>query len=203
MGGVMQAHNSGQYIVYADHSHTGVGTSLNDSSASPRATMTMFRGQRIALASLRLAAAVRAPASGTAPRGQAVILRTAPARDPLDLLAPEVRRALPVSRPCEATFEWLADNSPRSLSNLIGSGLLRPADLTFAAEALGRSSDSALVRSTLVDLLCHESAVVREGAIYGLSNHLDDAVRALLQRIAAEDPSTAVRDVARDAYERA
>ena len=51
---------------------------------------------------------------------------------------------------------------------------LRPSDLTFVAEALGRLQDSDNARSVLIRLLGHEAALVREGAIYGLSHHLND-----------------------------
>lgn len=202
MGGAVQSANSGQYVVYADHSRTGVGTSLNDSSASPRATMTMFRGQKLAGLSLHVAHPSTRTTTGTATRPPVLIIRAPRVRDPLEFLPHDIRSALPVAAPCEATFEWLADHAPTSLAALIDAGTLSVADLTFAAEAMGRISDAALVRATLVKLLGHPSAVIREGALYGLMNHLDDGVRALLLRLASEDPSPAVRDIARDAHER-
>ena len=100
--------------------------------------------------------------------------------------------------PCEAAFEFLADNHPSELIGLIVSNRLGPTDLTFAAEIAGRLSDGAAVRRTLLPLLMHDDAVVREGAIYGLALHADETVRAALIRNSACDPSPAVRQAAAD-----
>lgn len=101
--------------------------------------------------------------------------------------------------PCEAAFEFILGDNPRQLAQLIVAKNLRPGDLTFAAEILGRSADSQLVRSVLVPLLQHAEAVVREGAIYGLTRHLDDPTKSELRRIAESDRSAAVRMAAEDA----
>lgn len=71
-----------------------------------------------------------------------------------------------------------------------------PSELTYAAERVGDWADSALVRATLLPLLDHTSAVVREGAIIGLSNHVDRIVRSRLLRLAVDDPNSAVRESA-------
>jgi HEAT repeat protein len=102
-------------------------------------------------------------------------------------------------RPCEAAFEFLADNHPSELLGLIVSNRLGPTDLTFAAEIAGKLSDSEAVRRTLLPLLMHDDAVVREGAVYGLALHADETVRAALIRHSASDPSPAVRQAATDA----
>jgi len=104
-------------------------------------------------------------------------------------------------QPCEAAFEFLVARNSRQLARLIDSATLRPADLTFAAEILGRAADSNLVRSTLVPLLRHNEAVVREGAIYGVAGHLDEATRVVLRRMAETDRSAAVRTAAEGALE--
>ena len=75
---------------------------------------------------------------------------------------------------------------------------LRPSRLTFAAEAVGLQADSVLVRATLLPLLNHVSAVVREGALYGIANHLDDAVLVVVRKLADDDPSPGVRQAAMD-----
>jgi HEAT repeat protein len=103
--------------------------------------------------------------------------------------------------PCEGAFEYLAASHPSNLFDVISSGLLDPADLTFAAEIAGRVPDSKAVRRALLPLLSHREAVVREGAIYGLHQHTDDVVRESLERIAAGDASSAVRRAAVDALE--
>jgi len=100
--------------------------------------------------------------------------------------------------PCEAAFEFLAQNYPHELLKLIASDRLRPTDLTFAAEIAGQLLDSTEVRGILFPLLAHADAVVREGAIYGLSRHVDQTVRTELSRLVTSDPSPAVRQAAAD-----
>lgn len=75
---------------------------------------------------------------------------------------------------------------------------LEPARLTFAAEEIAELADSDLVRKTLLPLLQHGSAIVREGAIRGLVWHLNEEVRATLAAIAESDPSNGVRTAAED-----
>ncbi len=120
---------------------------------------------------------------------------------PFDELSDDATRAVITrwNRPCEGAFELLALRFPHDLVKLIGRGQLEPADLTFAAEALGRSNMGWLVRSTLKPLLHHASAVVREGAIYGLQRHIDANARATLETLAKSDPSAGVRSAAEDA----
>lgn len=88
-----------------------------------------------------------------------------------------------------------------ALAARIASGETSLVDLSFDAESLGQCPDSDLVRRTLTPLLSHVSAIVREGAIYGILKHQDDAVRAMLAAIAAHDVSIAVRQAAMDAIE--
>lgn len=78
---------------------------------------------------------------------------------------------------------------------------LKSSKLTYLAEAIGESADSECVRKVLLPLLQHRDAVVREGAVYGLSNHIDEAVRRELQSVAEYDYSPAVRTAAREALE--
>lgn len=98
-------------------------------------------------------------------------------------------------KPCCAMFEYLADNDPAELLRLIDSSSLQPEDLTFAAEVAGRLPGELVVKSLLA-LLRHDSAVVREGAIYGLSNHRSTSVDTELQNIIIRDSSYAVREAA-------
>lgn len=120
---------------------------------------------------------------------------------PFDALSDGAARAVMArwTRPCEGAFELLAAHFPRDLAKLIERDRLAPSDLTFAAEALGRSSQGWLVRAVLPPLLRHSSAVVREGAIYGLQRHLDAEIRGLLLAVSKTDPSAAVRTAAEDA----
>jgi hypothetical protein len=86
---------------------------------------------------------------------------------------------------------------------VIELGTLRGGDLTFAAEILGRASeaDGAVVRRALLPLLAHPEAVVREGAVYGLTRHQDAAVQTALETMAATDPYEVLRTAALDALE--
>lgn len=74
-----------------------------------------------------------------------------------------------------------------------------PVDLSFAAENAGcESDDGPAVREVLLPLLQHNKAIVREGAIYGLMNHLDDSVLKEFKRLATEDPNPSIREVVED-----
>lgn len=84
---------------------------------------------------------------------------------------------------------------------LIVADGLSPASLAIAAHMAGDLSDSAIVRVTLIPLLDHESSIVREGAIYGLTPHLDGSTRARLWSVAKVDPSPGVRASAWEALE--
>jgi HEAT repeat protein len=98
----------------------------------------------------------------------------------------------------EEMFEALAERFPKDLLNLLSSDTLAPSALTFAAEIAGRIPDGAAVRLALTPLLEHESAIVREGAIYGLRGHLDEESATKLKALADTDTSPAVRQVAAD-----
>ena len=113
--------------------------------------------------------------------------------------------SLPASRQgrfSQAYFELLADRDPDSLMRLIESNLLDRCDLTFAAEAAGRIEDAGLVVSSLLRISQHSSSLVREGAVYGLSNHLSQEVKRRLKELSKSDPSAGVREAAREALER-
>ncbi len=104
-------------------------------------------------------------------------------------------------QPCENAFEYLAARYPGALLSLVQDRRLEAADLTFAAEIVGRLANHVAVRAALVPLLAHAEAVVREGAIYGLTRHIDQATRVILERVADGDRSAAVRTAARDALD--
>ena len=77
---------------------------------------------------------------------------------------------------------------------LLSSTELAPADLTFAAEAAGQHDEAV---PSLLKLLDHEHAVVREGALYGLTPHVDaQGVADRLRRIARHDSSGTIREIA-------
>ena len=102
--------------------------------------------------------------------------------------------------PSDALFERLATQDPARLVRMLKSGL-EPALLTHAAEIAGRELPSDAVLHTLLELLAHESPLVREGAIYGLAAHVGDQVDTGLRKLAENDPSPGVRTAAHDVLE--
>lgn len=94
---------------------------------------------------------------------------------------------------CENTFERWAKEDPARLVLALTDGKTPNYLLTYAAEIAGNALPSGVVVPALVALLSHESAVVREGAIYGLGDHESAEVLALLADIAEGDPSPGVR----------
>lgn len=118
----------------------------------------------------------------------------------LTKLSPEARVAVDArwSDLCEAMFEFLAEHFPTDLTTLVSSDALAPSALTFAAEMVGRSGNSRAVRAALLPLLKHDSALVREGAIYGLRGHADAATVKKLRALAEHDASPAIRKAASD-----
>ena len=125
--------------------------------------------------------------------------KTHPLPPPFDLLEPVVAQTVFArwGKLCEALFEYLAAEHPDQLLALL-SMRIAATDLTFAAEIAGGIDDSAKVRPALLVLFRHHDAVVREGAIYGISRHIDDTVKFELQRLVRSDPSAAVRSAASD-----
>lgn len=116
---------------------------------------------------------------------------------PFGALPPEVRERLRWSRPCEAAFRFLAQNAPAGLLLLIERGEMAPSDLTFAAEIAGSMEWTDALGQLLFSLLRHGSPVVREGAVLGLSGHLDRAeVRTAVEAVRRSDPISAVREAA-------
>jgi hypothetical protein len=95
--------------------------------------------------------------------------------------------------------ENISKMTEKELVNAINSGFVEPCDLTFLAEALGNiSKNDNLVCDTLMPLLSHPEAVVREGALYGLSGHLTENAKDLVMEVALNDVSHGVRKVAGD-----
>jgi len=99
-------------------------------------------------------------------------------------------------QPCEAVFEYLSIYYIEQLSILIKSGVLKSYELTYAAEYMGRCNDSIMVRDTLVPLLSHPKAVVREGALIGLNdNHINKDVKLILISMSKYDKLACLRKI--------
>lgn len=98
-------------------------------------------------------------------------------------------------------FEYLAHHDPGRLMSIANA--LAPAQLTHAAEWIGRSGDLR-AWSVLASMLRHPSPLVREGAIVGLEalgTPAIDRAKSLLVELALEgsESSPGVRGAARDA----
>ena len=104
---------------------------------------------------------------------------------------------------CQALFEELASRSPDELVDIVRESRAPSSRLTYAAEILGRDVPTEQSVATLAKILRdHPSPLVREGAILGLSHHLDrEAVRDALRRAASQDPSPGVKRAASEALE--
>jgi hypothetical protein len=105
-------------------------------------------------------------------------------------------------KPCQGLFSELVDTSPETLLTLIEYQDMRPTLLGFAAETAGLIEDSEVVTKTLIPLLTHAKFYVREGAVYGLSNHLDfPGIRERLEEQLASDSSESVCMAIQEALE--
>lgn len=110
--------------------------------------------------------------------------------------------------PCEAAFLTLRAVYPGALLTWVRSGFIPPRDLTYAAEILGTYRAPG-VEPILVELLEHEEAVVREGALLGLwrltsgdvgrldAGRMGTEALAAVVALAIADPSKGVRRLAR------
>ena len=106
----------------------------------------------------------------------------------------------------------IAQSNPKELARLLTSPGADTHMLTFGAELLGEVNDERIVLPTLRQLLKHVHALVREGAMMGLSSFYVDRkppqdIIDRLQTIANSDPSPALRTDAKalleDYHERA
>ncbi len=94
--------------------------------------------------------------------------------------------------PCRNEYDRLQKEDPAFLIAWCKSGELAPYDLTFAAETLGEIPEALPV---LLDLLKHDSSVVREGALLGLYR-LKWIIEDKFDKHAVNDSSPGVRHVA-------
>lgn len=106
-------------------------------------------------------------------------------------------------RECRDTIEAIAISNPPMLGRWILSGTLQDVNLSHAAEMLGQACEYNSVRATsiLLELLEHPSAIVREGAIYGLSYRLTPQVRERLEEVRNEDSSPGVREAIKESLD--
>jgi HEAT repeat protein len=94
-------------------------------------------------------------------------------------------------------WQALAVSDPDRLVAALSGDDLPTWELSFAAEVAGCLPTA---RAALLALLAHESPTVREGAIYGLAQQLDNdpSIREYLTKM-THDRSGAVREAANEA----
>lgn len=95
----------------------------------------------------------------------------------------------------------LSQSNPKELARILTSPGIDVHALTFGAEFLGEISDERIALPTLRILLKHVNAVVREGAMMGLSSFYLERkppqdVLERLRVIAKSDPSPSCKEFA-------
>lgn len=98
-------------------------------------------------------------------------------------------------------LKTLAQNNPKELARILSSPNADIHTLTFGAELLGDVADERVVLPTLKQLLKHVNAVVREGAMMGLSAFYLERkppqdVLEKLRAMAKADPSPSNKEFA-------
>lgn len=100
----------------------------------------------------------------------------------------------------ETQLSALAQSNPKELARILSSPSTNTRILTFGAEILGGEvQDEALVLPVLRQLLKHINAVVREGAMLGVSSFfvgkkLPSDILDKLKTMAVSDPSPALKE---------
>jgi HEAT repeat protein len=101
----------------------------------------------------------------------------------------------------ENALHEIASVDPERFVALVTSGTMDAVSLSLAAEIAGISLPREQVISILMPLLSDGRALVREGALYGLSQCRDDvSVMAAIRQHTdpATEPSAAIREIAAD-----
>lgn len=96
-------------------------------------------------------------------------------------------------KPSRNNFELMSRTEPTRMISWLTSGELSPGSLTHAADIAGNIIKGPEIVFVLLNLLKHESPIVREGAVIGLSTHLDNAVRTALKDHLSNETSHGVR----------
>jgi hypothetical protein len=96
---------------------------------------------------------------------------------------------------CEATFERWAESNHERLVYTLGRCDIPAGLLTYAAEHAG-GMPTEKAEGPLLALLQHPSALVREGALLGIAEHMTPRVRFAVTSVALNDGNKAVRSLA-------
>jgi hypothetical protein len=99
-------------------------------------------------------------------------------------------------------LKTLAPNNPKELARIITSPNADTHMLTFGAELLGEVEDERIALPALRQLLKHVHALVREGAMMGISSLYVEKrppqdILERLRAIASNDPSPSLREDAK------
>lgn len=107
----------------------------------------------------------------------------------------------------ENQLSALAQSNPKELARILSSPTANTRVLTFGAEILGGEvQDEAIVVPVLRQLLKHINAVVREGAVLGISSFFMDKklpidILEKLKIMAISDPSPALKEISKSLLE--
>jgi len=102
----------------------------------------------------------------------------------------------------EAALYRLAEDNPDELVRLLRTWTLKGYDAALAVEVMARVLPSQTVRETLLELVNHPEAEVREATIFRLASFgYERTVRDVIRKHMDPDhePSSAVREAALDA----
>ena len=102
----------------------------------------------------------------------------------------------------ELFFQELAEESPQRLIEIVELIPLEVFELSCALENFNFCrKDDISVKRLLLKHLDHQSPMVREAAIFGISAHISDDVYLHLKDMSENDSSAEVREAAKDASE--
>lgn len=104
-------------------------------------------------------------------------------------------------------LKQLAITNPKELARILTNPNIDNASLTFGVEILGEEvSDKEIVIPVLKKLLKHVNALVREGAIIGVTaffngQTIDYDILNIIKHIKLNDPSPIIRNCAKELLE--
>lgn len=100
----------------------------------------------------------------------------------------------------DAELKIICEKFPGKVAKWLENNRIDPAVLTFLAEKVGQMSNHRKIIQGLMSASHHESVLVREGAIYGLSHHVNKpTVMNRISAMASNDPSPTIRECADEA----
>lgn len=111
-------------------------------------------------------------------------------------------RASAWDQPCQSMFTELVRRDPQLLIDIIRYWNLSNTQLSYAVETLGYHHSIEEVINTLLPLLRHQEALIREGVVYGFGHHISDLrIRELLSHHLRVEISPGVRSAIEEVLE--